>query len=288
MLQHGTTTVEAKSGYGLDIDTEIKSLEAIRDMALLHPVEIVPTFLGAHVVPEKYRDRPDAYVDLLVKDMIPKVAKGKLAEFCDVFCEKDIFDIDQSRRILLAGKEQGLGPKVHADEMTSFGGAELAAEVGAISADHLLKVSAQGIQGLAKANVVAILLPATPFVLMETDYAPARRMIDAGVPVALATDFNPNCMTESMQLVLTLACLMMRMTPAEAIAAATINAAHGIKRAHIIGSLEPSKQADVLIMDVPNHQHIAYHFGVNLVDKVIKAGRLVVDGGAPVFAPHSR
>jgi imidazolonepropionase len=288
MLQYGTTTVEAKSGYGLDVENEVKSLEAIHDMGLLHPVEVVPTFLGAHVVPEKYRGCPDVYVDLVIKEMIPKVAKAKLAEFCDVFCEKGIFDIDQSRRILLAGKQQGLIPKIHADEMASFGGAELAAEVGAISADHLLKVSPKGIHALAKANVVAILLPATPFVLMEKIYAPARQLIDAGVPVALATDFNPNCMTESMQLILTLACLMMRMTPAEAIAAATINAAHGIKRGHLIGSLEPSKQADILIMDVPNHQHLPYHFGVNLVDKVIKAGRLVVDGGQPVFATHSR
>ena len=288
MLQYGTTTVEAKSGYGLDVENEVKSLEAIHDMGLLHPVQVVPTFLGAHVVPEKYRGRSDVYVDLVIKEMIPKVATAKLAEFCDVFCEKGIFDIDQSRRILLAGKQQGLIPKIHAEEMTSFGGAELAAEVHAISADHLLKVSPKGIQALAKANVVAILLPATPFVLMEKAYAPARQLIDAGVPVALATDFNPNCMTESMQLILTLACLMMRMTPAEAIAAATINAAHGIKRGHLIGSLEPSKQADILIMDVPNHQHIPYHFGVNLVDKVIKAGRLVVDSGQPVFVKHSR
>jgi imidazolonepropionase len=288
MLQYGTTTVEAKSGYGLDVDNEIKSLEAIHDMGLLHPVEVVPTFLGAHVVPEKFHNCPDAYVDLVVNQMIPKVAQRQLAEFCDVFCEKGIFDIDQSRRILLAGKKHGLAPKIHADEMTGFGGAELAAEVGAISADHLLKVSTHGIQTLAKANVVAILLPATPFVLMERTYAPARQLIEAGVPVALATDFNPNCMTESMQLILTLACLMMRMTPAEAIAAATINAAHSIKRAHLVGSLEPSKQADILIMDAPNHQHIPYHFGVNLVDKVIKAGRLVIDAGQPVFTPYSR
>jgi imidazolonepropionase len=288
MLRYGTTTVEAKSGYGLDVENEVKSLEAIHDMSLLHPVEVVPTLLGAHVVPEEYRSRTDAYVDLVTEEMIPKVAKKRLAEFCDVFCEKGIFSVDESRRILLAGKSHGLIPKIHADEMTSLGGAELAAEVGAISADHLLKVSARGIEALAKASVVAVLLPATPFVLMENAYAPARRLIEAGVPVALATDFNPNCMTESMQLILTLACLTMRMTPAEAIAAATINAAHAVKRAHLVGSLEPSKQADVVIMDVPGHAHIPYHFGVNLVDKVIKAGRVVIDGGEPVFATRSR
>ncbi len=279
MLQYGTTTLEGKSGYGLDPKQEYKQLLAIRDLNLIHPIDVVPTFLGAHVVPSKYKENPETYVDLIIKNMIPTVAKKEMAEFCDVFAEKGVFDIDQSRRILLAGKEWGLTPKVHADEMTPLGGAELAAEVGAISADHLLKVSDKGIRALAESKVVAVLLPATAFVLMEKEYAPARKMIKAGVPVALATDYNPNCMSESMQLTLTLACLNMKMTPAEAISAATINAAHAINRAHIVGSIEPNKQADIIIMDVPNHESIPYHFGINLVDRVLKAGRLLVDKG---------
>ena len=274
MLRYGTTTVEGKSGYGLEPKHEYKQLLAIRDLNLIHPIDVVPTFMGAHVVPQKYKDRPEHYVKQVMEKMIPTVAKKGMAEFCDVFAEEGVFDIDQSRRILNRAKEYDLIPKVHADEMTTLGGAELAAEVGAISADHLLKVSNKGIQALAKAQVVAVLLPATAFVLMEKEYAPARKLIDAGVPVALATDYNPNCMTESMQLILTLACLNMRMTPAEAIAAATINAAHAINRSHVVGSLEPNKQADILIIDTPNHAHIPYHFGVNLVEKVIKNGKI--------------
>ncbi len=274
MLRYGTTTIEGKSGYGLEPKHEYKQLLAIRDLNLIHPIDVVPTFMGAHVVPQKYKDRPEHYVKQVMEKMIPTVAKKGMAEFCDVFAEEGVFDIDQSRRILNRAKEYDLIPKVHADEMTTLGGAELAAEVGAISADHLLKVSNQGIQALAKAQVIAVLLPATAFVLMEKEYAPARKLIDAGVPVALATDYNPNCMTESMQLILTLACLNMRMTPAEAIGAATINAAHAINRSHVVGSLEPNKQADILIIDTPNHTHIPYHFGVNLVEKVIKNGKI--------------
>ncbi len=274
MLEYGTTTVEGKSGYGLEPKHEYKQLFAMRDLNLIHPIDIVPTFMGAHVIPTKYKEQPEKYMDLIIDKMIPSVSKRGLAEFCDVFAEEGIFDIDQSRRILLAGKKHGLTPKVHADEMTTFGGAELAAEVGAASADHLLKVSKQGIRALAKKQVVAVLLPATALVLMEKEYAPARDLIKSGVPVALATDYNPNCMTESMQLVMTLACLNMRMTPAEAISASTINAAHAIARAHLVGSLEPNKQADIVIMNVPNHSHIPYHFGVNHVNKVIKAGKL--------------
>ena len=274
MLAYGTTTVEGKSGYGLEPKHEYKQLFAMRDMNLIHQIDIVPTFMGAHVVPSKYKKHPDKYVEIIIEKMIPTVAKRGLAEFCDVFAEQGVFDIDQSRSILQAGIKHGLVAKVHADEMTTFGGAELAAELGAASADHLLKVSKQGIKALAKKQVVAVLLPATALVLMEKAYAPARELIVGGVPVALATDYNPNCMTESMQLVMTLACLNMRMTPAEAISAATINAAHAINRAHLVGSLEPNKQADIVIMDVPNHAHIPYHFGVNLVDKVIKSGRI--------------
>lgn len=275
MLQYGTTTVEGKSGYGLEPKHEYKQLLAIRDLNLIHPMDVVPTFMGAHVIPSKYKKEPDKYVELVIKKMIPTVGKRGLAEFCDVFAEEGVFTIEQSRQILIAGKEHGLIPKVHADEMTTSGGAELAAEVKAVSADHLLKVSMKGIEALAKAQVIAVLLPATAFVLMEKEYAPARKLIEAGVPVALATDYNPNCMTESMQLIMTLACLNMRMTPAESIAAATINAAHAINRAHIVGSLEPNKQADIIIMNADNHAQIPAHFGVNLVEKVIKAGKTV-------------
>ncbi|MFX0167756.1 MAG: imidazolonepropionase [Candidatus Hodarchaeota archaeon] len=281
MMEYGTTTVEGKSGYGLDPRHEYKQLLAIRDLNLIHHLDVIPTFMGAHVIPLKYKKTPEKYVELIISKMIPTVAGKGLAEFCDVFTEKGVFNLEQSKRILLAAKEKGLVPKIHADEMTTMGGAELAAEVGAVSADHLLKVSRRGIQALAKAQVIAVLLPATAFVIMAKDYAPARSLIDAGVPVALATDYNPNCLTESMQIVLTLACLNMRMTPAEVISAATINAAHAINRSHLIGSLEPNKQADLVIMDVPNHAHIPYHFGVNLVDKVVKAGKVV-------FSTHSR
>ncbi|MFW9830374.1 MAG: imidazolonepropionase [Candidatus Thorarchaeota archaeon] len=276
MLQYGTTTVEGKSGYGLEPKHEYKQLLAIRALNLIHPMEVIPTFMGAHVIPSKYKKEPTKYVELVIKKMIPTVARRGLAEFCDVFAEEGVFTIEQARQILKTGKEFGLAAKVHADEMTNLGGAELAAEVNAVSADHLLKVSHKGIRALAKAQVIAVLLPATALVLMEKEYAPARRLIESGVPVALATDYNPNCLTESMQLIMTLACLNMRMTPAEAIASTTINAAHAIKRAHLVGSLEPNKQADIIIMNTTNHAQIPYHFGVNLVEKVIKAGKLVV------------
>ena len=287
MLIHGTTTIEAKSGYGLSTRDEIKCLEAIKKLNKQHPIDLIPTFLGAHAVPNEYRDRPDDYVDLVVEEMIPAVAERKLAEFCDVFCEKGVFNIEQSKRILLAGKEYGLLPKIHADEMSWLGGAELAAEVEAVSAEHLLFASENGIKALAEKGVVAVLLPAASFSLMLGKYANARKMIDEGVAVALGTDLNPICWVENMQLVIALACRMMKLTPAEALSAATINAAHSLRKAHMIGSLEVGKKADIVIFKVPNYRFLGYRFGVNLVDKVIKNGRLVVDDGRLILGEAS-
>jgi len=279
MLEYGTTTVEAKSGYGLTASDEAKCLEVVKLLNEEHPVDIVPTFLGAHAVPPEHKNNPDKYVKLVIDEMIPMVARHGLAEFCDVFCEKGVFSIEQSREILLSGKKYGLIPKLHADEMTKLGGAELAAEVQAISADHLLHTSDDGIKALAKQGVIAVLLPGASLSLMTEKYADARKMIRWSVPVALGTDYNPSCLVESQQIIIALACRQMRMTPAEAIAATTINAAHAIKRAHVVGSLEPDKKADVIVLDVPNHRFLGYRFGANLVDKVIKDGKLVADEG---------
>lgn len=277
MLEHGTTTAEAKSGYGLITKDELKILEAIKRLDQLHAVDIVPTFLGAHAIPPEFQGSPIGYVNLVIEEMIPKVAEKGLAEFCDVFCEKGVFNLEQTRRILVAGKNYGLKPKVHADEMGLLGGAELAADIGATSADHLLFSSDEGIKAMADKGVVAVLLPAAAFSLMGGRYADARKMIDFGVPVALGTDFNPSCWVENQQLVIAFACHFMRLTAAEAITAATINAAHAIGRASEVGSLEVGKKADVIVLDAPNHKFLGYRFGVNLVDKVIKNGRLVVD-----------
>lgn len=279
MLEHGTTTVEAKSGYGLTTKDEVKCLEVLKLANTEHPVEIVPTFMGAHAVPTEYKDDVDGYVQLITDEMIPTVATHRLAKFCDVFCEKGVFTIEQSRRILLKGKEHGLMPKLHADEMSGLGGAELAAEIQAASAEHLLFASDIGLKAMAEHGVVAVLLPGASFTLMVQRYADARGMIELGVPVALGTDYNPSCWVESQQMIIALACRQMRMTPAEAIVAATINAAHAINRSREIGSLEPRKRADVIVLNVPNHRFLGYRFGVNLVDKVIKNGKLVVGEG---------
>jgi imidazolonepropionase len=277
MLEYGTTSVEAKSGYGLTTKDELKLLEAIKRLAQLHSVDVVPTFMGAHAIPVEYRHAPSDYVNVIVEEMIPAVAEKRLAEFCDVFCEKGVFTLEQSKRILMAGKNLGLTPKIHADEMSMCGGTELAAEVGAVSAEHLLYASDEGIKAMANKGVIAVLLPAASLSLMSGHHADARKMIENGVPIALGTDFNPSCWVESMQLVIAFACYFLRLTPAEAITAATINAAHAIKRAHEIGSLEMGKKADVVVLDAPNHKFLGYRFGVNLVDKVIKNGRVVVD-----------
>ncbi|RLI27154.1 imidazolonepropionase, partial [Candidatus Bathyarchaeota archaeon] len=279
MLVHGTTTVEAKSGYGLSTEHEIKILEAVKTLDETHAVSLVPTFMGAHAFPQEYAGNPDGYVELVTEEMIPKVAEQGLAEFCDVFCEKDVFTVSQSRKVLETAKSYGLKPKVHADEMTCLGGAELAAEVEAVSAEHLIYASDRGIEALAQKGVVAVLLPAASFALMINRYADARKMIAKGVPVALGTDFNPSCWTENMQLVIALACRNMRLSPAEAITAATINAAHAVNRASEIGSLEIGKKADIIILGAPSYRFLGYRFGTNLVDSVIKNGELVVENG---------
>jgi imidazolonepropionase len=272
MLSYGTTTCEAKSGYGLDTATEMKILQVQQQLNKNHCVDIVSTFLGAHAVPTGVES--NEYINVLIDEMLPKV-QG-LAEFCDVFCEKGVFTPKQSKMVLEAAKQYGLTPKIHADELVDTGGAQVAADVKAISADHLLRSNTSGLKAMADASVTGVLLPGTPFCLMLNEYANARSMISHGVAVALATDLNPNCYTENMQLMIQLACFNMKMTPAEAVTAASFNAACAIGRQDRIGSLEVGKQADVLILDCPSHLFLGYHFGVNLVDTVIKKGKVVV------------
>jgi imidazolonepropionase len=271
MLRHGTTSCEAKTGYGLDVINEMKLLKVQQKLAETHPMDLVSTFLGAHAIPKQMK--ANEYIRMILEEMLPKT-KG-LARFCDVFCEKGVFTAPQTRKILQEAKQYGLVPKIHADEIVDTGGALLAAEVGAISADHLLRSSEAGLRAMAQRHVVGVLLPGTPFCLMMERFAPARKIIDCCVPVALATDLNPNCWTENMQMIIQLSCLKMQMTPAEAITAATFNAACAIGLQNTIGSLETGKQADLLILDCPNHQFLPYHFGVNLVETVIKKGHIL-------------
>ncbi|MFW0858861.1 MAG: imidazolonepropionase [Dehalococcoidia bacterium] len=284
MLAHGTTTIEAKSGYGLNLEGELKSLRVLKEMDRTHPVDIIPTFLGAHAVPEEHRGNKQGFIDLVINEMIPEVARQGLAEFCDVFCEEGFFTVGESREILLAGKVYGLRPKVHADELVSFGGAELAAEVGAITADHLLRSSDMGIEAMVARGVMGVLLPGTCFSLMLDHFAPAVKMLEMGLPLALATDFNPGSSpTESLQIIMNLASLKLRMTPEEVMTAVTINGAYAAGRGDSAGSLELGKLGDVVIWDAPNIEFLMYHYGVNLVDKVIKKGVVVVDGGRMVY-----
>ncbi|WP_148358574.1 imidazolonepropionase [Peribacillus simplex] len=276
-LAHGVTTVEGKSGYGMNLETELKQLRVMKKLQEEHPIDLVPTFMGAHAVPKDYKGREDEFVDHLINDMLPIVSEEKLAEFNDVFCEKGVFTPEQSERILKAGKKYGLIPKIHADEIEPYGGAELAAKIGAISAEHLLKASEEGIQAMAKSGTIACLLPATALYLRE-DAAPGRRMVDEGVAVAISTDCNPGSSpTTSMPLVMNLACISMRLTPAEALTAATYNAACAINRQEKIGSLEVGKQADVVLWNVENYQELQYLFGVNHVKTVWKNGVQVVN-----------
>jgi imidazolonepropionase len=275
-LAHGVTTIEGKSGYGLDLETELKQLRAMKRLNECHPIDLVPTFMGGHAVPQEYKGREEQYIDLLVNDMLPKVAEEGLAVFNDVFCEVGVFTPEQSERILEAGKKLGLIPKIHADEIESYGGAELAAKIGAISAEHLLKASEEGVRLMAEAGVIACLLPATALYLRE-DAAKGRAMIDAGVAVAISTDCNPGSSpTTSMPLVMNLACISMRLTPAEALVAATMNAACAIGMEAKVGSLEVGKQADVVMWKVSNYQELQYLFGVNHVGSVWKKGVQVV------------
>jgi imidazolonepropionase len=275
MLRHGTTTVEIKSGYGLDLDSEIKMLEAINELEKEELISVVPTFIGAHAIPPEFKGNTGGYVRLVVDTVIPYVGKKKLAAFCDVFCEKGYFGPEESEEILKAGLSWGMAPKLHADELTASGGAELAAKMRAVSADHLEHVTDRGIRALAEGNVVATLLPGVSFFLNH-GYAPARRLIDAGVPVAIASDFNPgSCMSFSMPIMMTIACTHMGMTPEEAISASTINGAAALNLSSLTGSIEVGKQADMLVADVPNYSFLAYHFGTNHVVKTIKNGTLL-------------
>lgn len=275
-LQHGVTTVEGKSGYGLDLETELKQLRVMKKLNESHPIDLVPTFMGGHAVPQEYKGSEEKYIDLLINEMLPRVAEEKLAVFNDVFCEVGVFTPKQAERILLAGIELGLTPKIHADEIESYGGAELAAKVGAISAEHLLKASDEGIRLMAEAGVIACLLPATALYLRE-EAAKGRAMIDAGVAVAISTDCNPGSSpTTSMPLVMNLSCISMRLTPAEALVAATMNAACAIRLEDRVGSLDVGKQADIVMWNVSNYQELQYLFGVNHVGSVWKKGIQVV------------
>jgi len=271
ILKYGTTTLEAKSGYGLNLKDELKILKVQNKLNEKHSVDIESTFLGAHAIPKEMD--ADEYVDIVINKMLPKVKN--YVSFCDVFCEKDVFTYDQSKRILEEGKKHGLIPKIHADEIVDTGGAGLAAEISAISADHLLRSNSKNLKKMAEKSVIGVLLPGTPFSLMMNEYADARKMIDMGVPVALATDLNPNCYVENMQFMIQLGCFNMKMTPAEALCASTFNSACAIAKQDKIGSIEKGKKADILIMDCPNYLHIPYHFGINHVETVIKNGSIM-------------
>lgn len=274
MMAFGVTTVEGKSGYGLDEETEIRQLEAMRILNESHPVDIAATFLGPHSVLPEWKGKEDEFIDYMI-EVMKKVRERNLAEFADIFCEKNVFSIEQSRRFLKSAKEMGLKLKIHADEIVRLGGAELAAELGAVSADHLLQASDEGIRMMAEKDVVATLLPATAFCLKE-DYARARDIIDSGCAVALATDFNPgSCFTNSVPLVIALAAIQMRMSVEEIITALTINAASALSRQDSIGSIEAGKKADIIILEFPSIHFLPYHAGVNIVETVIKNGVVV-------------
>jgi len=275
MMKHGTTTVEIKSGYGLDPDTEVKMLEAIKELADEHFMTIAPTFLGAHAVPSEYAQNKDAYVELVCEHMLPYVARKNLARFCDVFCEQGYFTLEESRRILERAKSLGLQLKIHADEFNAIGGTRLAAELGALSVDHLEHIQAEGIKALRGRETIAVVLPGVSFFL-RNPYAPARALIDAEIPVAIASDFNPgSCMAFSMPLMMTIACTQMSLTPEEAICAATLNGAAALGLSSILGSIEVGKQADIILYDIPDYRYLAYHFGTNLVATVIKKGTIL-------------
>lgn len=280
MLAHGTTTVEIKTGYGLDLGSELKMLDAIDALDAEHLIDLVPTFLGAHVVPPEFADRPDDYVSLVTQDMLPALRARHRPEaspiFCDVFCDEGAFTLDQTRRILTTARSLGMGLRVHADEFANLGAARLAAELGAASADHLMATRREEMRALGQAGTIAVLLPGTTFGLGKTDYTNGRAFIEENVPVALGSDINPGtCWCESMPFIIALACRYNRLTPAEAIVGATVNAAASLGRAHLVGSLEPGKLADILIADVPDYVHLAYRFGANPIETVIKRGKIV-------------
>jgi imidazolonepropionase len=274
MLAMGVTTVEGKSGYGMDKASELKQLEVMKALNEEHPVAIVSTFMGAHATPKEYKGREDDFLDYLISEVMPEVKKQGLAECCDIFCEKNVFDIGQSRRYLTAAKKLGFKLKIHADEIVTLGGAELAAELGALSADHLLQASDKGIKDLANSNTVATLLPCTAFSLKE-HYARGRYMIDSGCAVALATDLNPgSSFTNSIPLLFALACIHMQLSPEEAVTALTINSAAAVGKADKTGSIDVGKQGDLVILEYPSYKFLPYHAGMNIVEMTIKNGIL--------------
>ncbi len=276
MLRFGTTTCEAKSGYGLATEHELKALRVIRDLDERHPIDLVATFMGAHLVPAEYKQNRKEYVRLVCEEMMPKVKEQGIAKFCDVFCEADTFTVDESRRVLEAGLKYGLRPKIHADEIEAIGGSRLAGELGAISAEHLIVCPPEGIESMAKGGVIACLLPATSFNLGAV-FAPARDMVKAGVPVAMATDFNPgSCPCLNMQFVINLGCLKYRLTPEEVLTAVTLNAAAAINLADKVGTVEPGKLGDLVLWDAPDLDYICYRVGSNLAETVVKKGVVVV------------
>ena len=277
MLIHGTTTIEAKSGYEMTFQGEIRQMEIIKTLNETHPIDLVPTFM-AQGIPFEYENKVDQLTDEIVKKWVPEVAKRKLAEYCDVFCEKGYFNVEQSRRILETGRKYGMKLRVHADWLAHSGGARLGAELGVISADHLLFTPPEEIEALVKKGIIGTFLPTTPFCYLGT-YAKAREIINRRLPVALATDLSAADMCESMQMMMNIAVLQMKMTTGEALVASTINAAHSIERAHEIGSLEEGKKADIVVYDAPNHKYLSYHYGINLAEKVFKNGELVAEKG---------
>ena len=275
MLRFGSTTVEAKSGYGLATEHELKALQVIKDLDGRHPIDLVATFMGAHLVPAEYKANREEYVRLVCEEMIPRVKEQGIAKFCDVFCEADTFTVEESRQVLEAGLKYGLRPKIHADEIEAIGGSQLAGEIGAISAEHLIVCPPEGIESMAKGGVIACLLPATSFNLGAV-FAPARDMVNAGVPVAMATDFNPgSCPCLNMQFVINLGCLKYRLTPEEVLTAVTLNGAAAIDMADTVGSVEAGKLGDLVIWDAPDLDYICYRVGSNLARTVIKRGRIV-------------
>ena len=275
LLSFGVTTIEAKSGYGLSTESEIKTLQIIQNLNETHPIDLIPTFLGAHEVPDEYREDRETYIEILINEMIPRVVSENLAEFCDIFCEEGVFDISESRRVMSSAQKQGLQLKFHADELASTGGAELAAELKAISADHLVYISDNGIRAMAESGTVAVLLPGTSFSLAG-NYAPARKLIEEGAVVALSTDCNPgSSFTESLPLMITLAGLQYKMTAAESLSAVTVNAACALDRGGKIGQLKAGFPADIVLWNMSDYRELPYHYGVNLVDKVIKRGKIV-------------
>ncbi len=276
MMSFGVTTVEGKSGYGIeDFETELRQMEVAHKLNEDHPVDLISTFMGAHSIPKKYESDSEEFVNIIIKKMLPLVEEKGLAEFCDVFCEEGVFSIDQSRRILLAAREHGMKLKIHADEIVTLGGAELAVEIGCVSADHLLAASEKGLEALANSNTIATLLPGTAFNL-GAEFANARRMIDMGVAVAISTDYNPgSCPTENIQFIMTLSSLKMKMTPEEVITGVTINAAAALRIENKVGSIQKGKKADIVIFNAPNLPYIIYHFGINHTDTVIKNGKVI-------------